>query len=392
MLCVMVPCPRTGQPMYTAMETEETRDMIGSEGHGVASLLYATPGKLWRSLEVVGAMRAYVVAAGFVAASLLIREILTYAFGMSFPAVTFYPSVLVATLVGGLLPGLFATVLSTLVLWYVVLPIRFSFALPERAQVVDLTVFVVVNVGIAMLASHYRQLRMREGAEKRYVEFTLRELNHRVKNLLAVIQAISSQIAKRTHDIGEFQDAFYERIRSLAQSHDMLVKRNWQSVNVRDLIIAQLEVFDNSQQIKLEGETVFLSPTATEQLGLALYELGSNSMKYGVWKQGGNVAVSWRVLEDSTLEFVWRETGAAHKTDSGRKGFGHFVLTEVVPKNLRGQASLIDNPDGITWRLSMHSQHYSHDKLSPILDDGRDQAAGMQRASVHVLPTRMIHL
>jgi two-component sensor histidine kinase len=305
-----------------------------------------------------------VVAAGCVAASLFIREILTYAFGMSFPAVTFYPSVLVAALLGGWLPGLFATALSTLAVWYVVLPPRFSFLLHERAHLADLIVFVVVNVGIVVLANHYRQLRMREGAEKRHIEFTLRECTHRVKNLLAVILGISTQIAKRTHNIGEFQDAFYERIQSLAQSHDLLVKRSWQSVCVKDLIIAQLAAFNNPQQIKVEGETIFLNPTATEQLGLALYELGSNSMKYGAWKHGVDVSVSWGVLEDSTLEFVWRETGAPHTTDSGRKGFGHFVLTEVVPRSLRGQGILTDKPDGITYRLSVHPQYYSRDSSS----------------------------
>jgi two-component sensor histidine kinase len=352
--------------------------MVGSRRHGVASLLHAMSEKIWRFPEPMGAMLAYVVAAGCVAASLLIREILTYAFGMSFPAVTFYPSVLVTALLGGLLPGLFATALSTFAVWFVVLPPRLSLFLLEPAQVIDLTVFVVGNVGIAILASHYRQLRMREEAEKRHVEFTLRESTHRVKNILAVIQGISRQLAKRTHDIDQFQDSFYERLRSLAHSHDLLVKQNWQSVNVGELIVAQLEAFDNPQQIKLEGEAVFLDPTATEQLGLALYELGSNSMKYGAWKHGGNVSVSWKVLEDSTLQFVWRETGVAHKTDSGRNGFGHFVLTEVVPKNLRGHSILTDRPDGMTWQVSIRPQYYSRNELPLNMDGDRDKAARMQ--------------
>jgi two-component sensor histidine kinase len=174
-----------------------------------------------------------------------------------------------------------------------------------------------------------------------------------------VILGISRQIAKRTHDINEFQDAFYERIQSLAQSHDLLVKQNWQSVCVEELITAQLAALNNPQHIKFEGETVLLNPTATAQLGLALYELGSNSVKYGAWKHGGDVSVSWKVLEDSTLEFVWQETGAPHKTESGRKGFGHFVLTKVVPRSLLGQGILTDKPDGITYRLYIHPQFYS---------------------------------
>jgi two-component sensor histidine kinase len=305
------------------------------------------------------------VAAGCVAVSLLIREILTYAFGMSFPAVTFYPSVLVAALFGGLLPGLFAAALSTLAVWFVILPPRLSFSLLEPAQVVDLTAFVVVSAGIAALASHYRQLRMRDTVEKRHVEFTLRESTHRIKNLLAVIQGITNLIARHTGNISDFLDAFCERLHCLAQSHNLLVKQNWQNVNVRDLINAQLAALENLQRVELEGETVLLDPTATEQLGLALYELGSNSMKYGAWKLSGSVSISWKVLEDATLEFVWQESGAPHKNASGRKGFGSLVLTEVVPKSLRGQAILIDNPDGITWRLIIPPQYYSHEAPIP---------------------------
>jgi two-component sensor histidine kinase len=340
--------------------------MIARKIHDVASLFYTTSGQIWHSAERgrVAAL-AYVIAAGCVAASLLIHEILTHAFGMTLTAATFYPSVLLSALFGGFLPGLFATGLSIFLLWYVLIPPRFALFPLHETDVVNLIVFAVVNIGIAVLASRYRRLRLWAEAEKRRVEFMLRESTHRVKNILAVIQGISGQIARRTHDIDEFQDAFTERLRSLAHSHDLLVKRNWESVDIRDLVVAQLEPFDNSQRASLEGETVFLGPTATEQLGLALYELGSNSMKYGAWKYGGTVSVSWKVLDDLALNFVWRETGAARQPDSGRKGFGHLVLTEVVPRSLQGQSTLTNNPDGITWRLSIHSRYYQRTPNKP---------------------------
>jgi two-component sensor histidine kinase len=212
-------------------------------------------------------------------------------------------------------------------------------------------------VGIAAVAGHYRQLRMRERAEKRHVEFLLRESTHRVKNCLAVTQGIARQIAKHVHDVHEFQDAFCERLQSLASSHDLLVKHAWQSVNIRDLAVDQLEAFGDPGNVKTEGEPIFINPAATEQLGLALYELGSNSMKYGALKQDGKVSITWRVLADSMLEFVWQESGApAHKL--GQNGFGHLVLTEIVPKTLRGRGILTDTTDGITYRLSMHPQYY----------------------------------
>jgi two-component sensor histidine kinase len=298
----------------------------------------------------------YILAVGCVAASFAIRETLRYYTGSAFPTVTFYPSIVISALFGGLFPGLLATALSTIMVWYVILPPRLSFNFASDA--IGLILFMVGNIGIVLLVSHYRQLLILSGAETRHLEFTLRESTHRVKNLLAVMQGISKQIARRTKDVGEFQDAFYERLHCLAQSHDLLVNEKWQSVDLTELIITQLKAFNAIDRIKIDGESIFLNPTATEQLGLAIYELGSNTMKYGAWKYGGSVHISWKVI-NNCMEFIWKEIGVFHKTDIERTGFGYFVLTEVVPRNLLGQSTLTSNPGGITWWLSISSQYYS---------------------------------
>jgi two-component sensor histidine kinase len=311
----------------------------------------------------IASVLPYLIAVLCVTASLLVREILNLRFGMNIIAGTFFPSVLVAALLGGLPTGLFATVLSTVLLWSVLTPPYFSFFPIGYPESSDLMVFVAINLLVTGLASNYRRIRLRAEADKRHLEFTLRESTHRVKNMLSVIQGISRQIAKRTHDIQEFQEAFYERLTSLALSHDLLVKRKWASVDIRDLITAQVNSFNSPAHITVEGSAILLKPTATEQLGLAIYELASNSIKYGAWKQGGRVSISWRVLKDSTLEFVWQETEAPYKPNNGRTGFGQMVLTTAVPKTLRGVACWADTPDGITWRLLIHQSHYINGNL-----------------------------
>jgi two-component sensor histidine kinase len=102
-----------------------------------------------------------------------------------------------------------------------------------------------------------------------------------------VAQGISRQVAERTDDVRQFQDVFQERLNSLTKSHKLLVDRKWSGVDITDLANAQLIPFNNAHQITTEGDTVFLNPTATQQIGLALYELASSSTKYGALKKGG---------------------------------------------------------------------------------------------------------
>jgi two-component sensor histidine kinase len=227
---------------------------------------------------------------------------------------------------------------------------------------VNLIVFVVVNTGIAFLGSNHRRLRLRARAEKQHLETVIADLDHRLKHVLSVAQDVSVQVAERTEDIRQFQDAFQERLNSLARSHELLVKRNWSSVNITDVIGAQLLPFNHAHQITIEGETVFLNPTATEQIGLALYELASSSTKYGALKKGGHVRFSWRVLQDSILQLLWQESGTSHVPAV----VAHVMLTTVVPKTLRGTASLAESADGLTWRLSIHPDFYSKSKLQEL--------------------------
>ena len=302
----------------------------------------------------------YLLAIVCVLAALIVREVLVAVFGMTFSGVTFYPSVLVTALIGGMLPSLFATGLSTFLLWFVVLPPRFALSVPEPSHAADLVLFVVVNLIIAAVGTHHRQLRMREREEKNLLEFTLAESEftlaestHRVKNILAVIKGISRQIGDRASNLTEFQEAFYDRLQSIARCHDLLVKHEWNSVDLRELVITQLNTFKERSSININGDAIRLTPTAAEQLGLALYELGSNSIKHGAWKEGGTGAVSikWQLLHDGALEFVWDEHGVPRMGQGERMGFGRLVLTEVVPRNVGGHSVFTKAADGVQYRL-----------------------------------------
>src|SRR5207302_2827923 len=121
---------------------------------------------------------------------------------------------------GGFSVGLFAAILSATSLWFFVLPHNL-FPISYLA-IANLAVFTASFIVIAFLAARYRALRLKAEADRRHINFMMQELRHRVKNMLAVIQGISRQIAKRSPNLESYQEAFDERLASLGRTHDIL--------------------------------------------------------------------------------------------------------------------------------------------------------------------------
>jgi two-component sensor histidine kinase len=187
------------------------------------------------------------------------------------------------------------------------------------------------------------------------VDLVMRELSHRSKNLLAVVQSIAHQVMRQTPDFETFEAAFSARLTAFAGTHDLLVAGGWSGVDIRDLVRAQLLPFlaTDENRIIVEGPELVLNPKAAEQLGLALHELATNAAKYGALSTPiGTVHVRWEIEpKDSVLRFAWEESGGRPVTAVGRDGFGHLVLAKAVPTSLDGRASLQIQPEGATWTV-----------------------------------------
>lgn len=200
----------------------------------------------------------------------------------------------------------------------------------------------------------------RKNAEE-HIHQLLRELTHRGKNLLAVIQAIASQTGRRSDTIEEFQESFTRRLQGLAASHDLLVMQNWKGALLADLLRDQLGVFTtaDSTAISLSGPDVFLNPQATESIGLALHELATNAVKHGSLSvPRGKVAVSWAIEPPSgdapeRLRLTWIERGGPAVVAPSRKGFGHVVFDRIVARALDGELKMDFEPEGLTWQLTI---------------------------------------
>ena len=200
----------------------------------------------------------------------------------------------------------------------------------------------------------------RKNAEE-HIHQLLRELTHRGKNLLAVIQAIASQTGRRSDTIEEFQESFTKRLQGLAASHDLLVMQNWKGASLADLLRDQLGVFAaaDGSAISLSGPEVFLNPQATESIGLALHELATNTVKHGSLSVlSGKVAVSWAIEPPSgeapeRLQLSWIERGGPVVVARSRNGFGHVVSDRIVARALEGDLKMAFEPDGLNWQLTI---------------------------------------
>lgn len=193
-----------------------------------------------------------------------------------------------------------------------------------------------------------------------HLAFTTRELSHRTKNLLAVVMGMAGQIGRRTANFEDFKDRFSGCIRSLAYCHDLLVENDWQGADLRSLIALQVAPFGglDDRKIIAIGPALTLGPQATQMIGLALHELGTNAAKHGaLTTPAGAVAIEWQPVNASqAVRLTWREQDGPPVTPPTRRGFGHTVL-ERMAASLGGDASLEFGPEGLRWSVLVDAVH-----------------------------------
>ncbi|MHA1518465.1 MAG: sensor histidine kinase [Alphaproteobacteria bacterium] len=206
------------------------------------------------------------------------------------------------------------------------------------------------------------EARTKELAEaKRRLEITLRELTHRSKNLLTVINAIARQTAARTRSIDDFLDRFGARLYAIGISHDLLVSDDWQGASLRMLVEQQLKTHADGcgGRITIEGENVVLKPEAVHNLGLALHELTANAEKYGSLSDPkGGIRIAWNFCEDDeTLKLIWQEINGPAVREPERSGFGRAMLENIVSKALAGDVTLSFPRQGVHCEIVIPTAH-----------------------------------
>jgi PAS domain S-box-containing protein len=191
-------------------------------------------------------------------------------------------------------------------------------------------------------------------------EILINELNHRVKNTLATVQAIAAQSLRSERDAGEARQAFESRLFALSRAHDVLTQESWQTANLRDIVERAVEPYGSpghGGRFAIAGPDVRLQPHSALAFAMALQELATNAAKYGALSvPGGDVAIRWRLEPGpggAFLRFQWRESGGPLVRPPKRRGFGSRLIERTLAKDTGGEVEITYSPGGIELKLTM---------------------------------------
>jgi PAS domain S-box-containing protein len=181
------------------------------------------------------------------------------------------------------------------------------------------------------------------------------ELNHRVKNILAIVQSVAGQTLRTSPSLPAFNKAFSGRIQAVSIAHDILTQTRWIGIGLNELLGTVLAPYGiGDGRFVTEGPPVLLQARLVLPLSMVLHELATNASKYGALSTPtGRVAISWQLLEGGhRLALTWLERGGPNVEGNGTRGFGTTLIERVVRFDLDGEAEVRFEPDGVRCVLS----------------------------------------
>lgn len=204
-----------------------------------------------------------------------------------------------------------------------------------------------------------RDISDRRHAEK-HARMMLGELNHRVKNTLASVQAIAIQTLATSPGLEDFQTGFIARLKALSETHNLLALDAWHGVSLSTLVRSELAPYQDEQhrpRVHLYGEDIQLSPKIALALSMALHELTTNAVKYGALSVAqGRIDVSWRDQPSDHrpwLNLIWQESGGPEVITPTNRGFGTRLITGGLAYELDGNAILEFLPGGVRCTIDL---------------------------------------
>lgn len=204
----------------------------------------------------------------------------------------------------------------------------------------------------------------------------LREVSHRSRNLLAIVQSIARQTMRNSRTTEGFLKRFSERVQSIAHSLDVVTRQEWDGATFHDLIRQQLSPFaSDTGRLTIEGDDPILHANAALHVGLALQELGSNAASYGVWQHGkGTIVVTVEALASTSIPdrqmgeaantdgraylVTWTEEHFCETSSEAHLRFGSETLKTIVPLAINGKASLKIGDGELVYTLRIPSENF----------------------------------
>lgn len=268
----------------------------------------------------VGSPAAWLIALLMILIGFIAKPLLEQVVGGPLPPyITMYASVVVAALLGGPVVGLVTVAATVLLTWIFFLPPYGSFALPDFRTAVTLSLYVVLSSFQAWIVGRARLAMDALAESETRRDRAARESVHRIKNLIAIVQAIAAKLARETQTAADYKSLLSSRLVALGTAQDVLVQSNWSDVELAHIIRAALAPFLPNPGLEVRyGPSVLVPARHVSGLNMALYELCTNSLKYGALAGGrGPVVLSWNTDGDA-VKLEWNEqTPAPVARDDG---------------------------------------------------------------------------
>lgn len=291
---------------------------------------------LQRALPRANSAAAHLSAACIVAFATLIKFPLDAWAGEPLPPfLTFYPAVVLASLCGGPRVGLLAALATLLLAWYFWIPNLNSFVIAGTRTPLMLIIYAFSATLLAWTVGLARLTLDEVVANEAERALSARESVHRIKNLVAVVQAMTSKISREVSTTAEFREVLTKRLEALGAAQNVLIRQDWSDVQLHEVVSSSLAPFLPNPGLKLQhGPDVVVPARHVSGLCLALYELSTNAMKYGALANGeGPVSLGWR-CESGMCILEWRETRRS-RTDIETSGFGSMLIKSALSQDHR---------------------------------------------------------
>jgi two-component sensor histidine kinase len=309
---------------------------------------------IWAGLPPTGSAAALVLVVAVIALAGLAKPLLdNLAQEMLPPYITFYPAVVIAALLAGPRVGVLSAVATLLIAWFFFVPAYNSFVVPDAAAAVTLAIYAVTSILLGIVVGSARLAHDEARASEARRDHAAREAVHRIKNLVAVVQAIARKVAREVQTTEDYRKVLSARLAALDTAQSVLVRRDWQAVDLGEIIDSALAPFLPNPGLKLlRGPAVTVPARHVAGLCMALYELCTNAMKYGALAEGrGPVTLSWRTeSDDIVLEWTELTPTQAQRVE----GFGTQLVRIALSDEPSTNVDYLIEPERVhavfTWR------------------------------------------
>jgi two-component sensor histidine kinase len=260
---------------------------------------------------------------------------------------TYFPAALVAALVGGAWSGALAVVLGGLVGWWAFTPPSYTFRLIEPAQAVSLGAYVASSAVVVLAAESYRRVLAALRDEQSGRTLMLNELQHRMRNTLAVVQAIVTHSLRGSP---EQAHTIAGRIAALMATNELLGGSEAQTADLRRIVASELEPYGGAR-VTVDGASVSLVPDLARALALIMHELATNAAKYGALSvPEGRLRVSWS-QDAGRVSIAWAESDGPPVAPPTRRGFGTSFIARVL-RSVDGSVQTEFHRDGVRCTIA----------------------------------------